>query len=306
MTASHTADGLLVSVVITTRNGADRLPTVLSALERQTLPRDRFEVIVADDGSTDDTAAVANAHPLARAVSAGGPVGQPTASNLGVRASSAPAIAFTDDDTVPAPDWLERGLERLAAAPAAVHAGHIELALCDPPTVAALVDLGRGYLDQKSYADEGFGATANLWVRREVLDRLGGFDERFLSQGHDRDFGERAKQAGIDILYAPDVIVEHPARSRARELWRVAFRLGRAQDELRNLSVGSLAEVRPPHTRAIYYRPWATIWGLARVRGRGLRPSFRERLGMRVLQYTCIQVPLIAGSLAGELRRRRA
>jgi glycosyltransferase involved in cell wall biosynthesis len=293
-----------VSVIVPTRNGARRLPILLDALERQTMPPDDFEVIIADDHSTDDTVAVGNAHPLSRVVSATAPAGQPGVSNLGIRASRAPVIAFTDDDTIPAPDWLERGLERVMAAPTGLIAGHIELALDEPPTAAALVDLGRGYLDQAEYAEQGFGATANLWARREVLDRLNWFDERFVRQGHDRDFGERALEADLAIVYAPDVVVVHPARSRARELARVAFRLGRGQPELRDQSVGRLRELRPPWTQPRYYRPWRRVWGLSRVRSRGYHPTLRERLAMRVIQYTCVQLPLVAGSVVGATRDR--
>jgi glycosyltransferase involved in cell wall biosynthesis len=294
---------LRVSVVVPTRNGARRLPILFAALERQTIPREEFEVIVVDDHSSDDTAAVADAHPLSRAVAT--PIaGCPAATNFGISAARAPVIAFTDDDTIPAPDWLERGLERVHDAPSGLVAGHIDLAIDEPPTAAALVDLGRGYLDQSEYTAEGFGATANLWARRESLDRLDRFDERFVRQGHDRDFGERARAAGLPIVYAPDVVVVHPARSRARELARVAFRLGRGQPELREQSVGRLRELRPPWMQPRYYRPWRRIWGLARVRERGYQPTARERLAMRLIQYTCVQLPLVAGSVVGATRDR--
>lgn len=293
-----------VSVVVPTRNGGRRLPILLAALERQTMPPADFEVIIADDHSTDDTAAVGDAHPLSRVVGATTATGCPAVTNLGIRASRAPVIAFTDDDTIPAPDWLERGLERVLATPSGLVAGHIELAVEEPPTAAALVDLGRGYLDQSEYALQGFGATANLWARREALDRLNWFDERFVRQGHDRDFGERARQANLPIVYAQDVVVVHPARSRARELARVAFRLGRGQPELREQSVGRLRELRAPWTQPRYYRPWRRVWGLSRVRSHGYDPTLRERMAMRLIQYTCVQLPLVAGSVVGATRDR--
>jgi GT2 family glycosyltransferase len=294
-----------VSVIVTTFNGASRLPALFAALDRQTLPRDHFEIIVADDCSTDDTAAVAAAHPGVRVVSAPEPYGQPRASNLGIELSSAPVLAFTDDDTVPSAEWLERGLARMEATPSGLFAGRIVLQLPEPPTVASLVDLGRGYLNQEDHVAEGYGATANLWMRRDVAEALGGFDARFLSQGHDRDFGERAREAGIEMVYGEDVVLEHPARSRARDLARVAYRLGRGAPELRNHSVGRLRELRPFWRQAHYYRPWRSIWGLSRVRDHGYAPTLPQRLQMRVVQYAFIQLPLVAGSVAGERRERR-
>jgi GT2 family glycosyltransferase len=298
-----------VSVIVTTYNGAARLPLLFAALDRQTLPREDFEIVVADDHSSDGTATVAAAHPGVRVITAPESYGQPRASNLGVTIATAPVIAFTDDDTVPSVDWLQRGLARMEATPSGLFAGRIVLQLPEPPTVAALVDLGRGYLNQEDHVAEGFGATANLWMRRDVLDTLGGFDDRFLAQGHDRDFGERALEAGIVMAYADDVMLEHPARSRARDLAKVAYRLGRGAPELRNHSVGRLTQLKPFWRQSRYYRPWRTIWGLGRVREHGYAPTFAQRLQMRAITYTCIQLPLVAGSIAGERserRRRRA
>jgi GT2 family glycosyltransferase len=294
-----------VSVLVTTYNGAARLPLLFAALERQTLPREEFEIVVADDHSSDGTAAVAAAHPGVRVITAPESYGQPRASNLGVTIATAPVIAFTDDDTVPSVDWLERGLARMEATPSGLFAGRIVLQLPEPPSVAALVDLGRGYLNQEDHVAEGFGATANLWMRRDVLDTLGGFDDRFLAQGHDRDFGERALEAGIVMAYAEDVMLEHPARSRARDLAKVAYRLGRGAPELRNHSVGRLKQLKPFWRQSRYYRPWRTIWGLGRVREHGYAPTFAQRLQMRAITYTCIQLPLVAGSIAGERNERR-
>jgi GT2 family glycosyltransferase len=294
-----------VSVIVTTFNGAARLPLLFAALDRQTLPREDFEIVVADDHSSDETAAVAAAHPGVRVITAPASYGQPRASNLGVSIAAAPVIAFTDDDTVPSVDWLERGLARMEATPSGLFAGRIVLQLPEPPTVAALVDLGRGYLNQEDHVAEGFGATANLWMRRDVLDTLGGFDDRFLAQGHDRDFGERALESGIVMAYAEDVMLEHPARSRARDLAKVAYRLGRGAPELRNYSVGRLTQLKPFWRQSRYYRPWRTIWGLGRVREHGYAPTFAQRLQMRAITYTCIQLPLVAGSIAGERNERR-
>ncbi|MCW2986142.1 MAG: glycosyltransferase [Conexibacter sp.] len=293
-----------VSVLVTTYNGAARLPLLFAALDRQTLPRDQFEVVVADDHSSDDTAAVAAAHPGVRVITAPESYGQPRASNLGLTIATAPVIAFTDDDTVPAADWLERGLARMDATPSGLFAGRIVLQLPEPPTAAALVDLGRGYLNQEDHVAEGYGATANLWARRDVLDALGGFDARFLAQGHDRDFGERALEAGIVMAYAEDVTLEHPARSRARDIAKVSYRLGRGAPELRNHSVGRLTTLKPFWRQSRYYRPWRTIWGLPRVREHGYSPTLAQRLQMRAITYTCIQLPLVAGSIAGEKRER--
>jgi glycosyltransferase involved in cell wall biosynthesis len=85
-----------VSVIIAARNAAHRIGTMLGALAEQTLPREYFETIVVDDGSSDDTAKVAERCALTRVIRADRHVGLPAARNLGIEAASAELLAFTD------------------------------------------------------------------------------------------------------------------------------------------------------------------------------------------------------------------
>src|SRR5258705_5540917 len=101
---------MFVSVVIATRNRQALLAETLAALAAQRWPRDRFEIIVADNGSTDATRSI-----VAKAAAAAGApsitqlfVGQPGKSfavNAALRAARGDLIAFTDDDVLPDPDW---------------------------------------------------------------------------------------------------------------------------------------------------------------------------------------------------------
>jgi glycosyltransferase involved in cell wall biosynthesis len=286
---------------VPTKNGAGRLPLLFDALERQTTGRDSFEVVLVDDGSTDDTAAVAEARG-ARVIRSPRSQGPGAASNLGAANARADVLAFTDDDTVPADDWIERGLAALDASPSGLVGGHIELMLSERPTLPALVDYGRGYLDQEGYVADGFAATANLWARRDVLRELGGFKEDAAYQTHDRDFGERAHAAGLEITYARDAIVAHPTRDRARDLARVAYRLGLGAAWLRVNAPGAQATTTPEWRRASYWLPWRTIWGLDRLQARGHGRTALERLQLRAVQYVCLQLPVAYGSLRGSRR----
>jgi glycosyltransferase involved in cell wall biosynthesis len=286
------------SVIVPTKNGAGRLPDLFDALEAQTVGRDAFEVVLVDDGSTDDTAAVAEARG-ARVVRSPESQGPGAASNLGARNAASDVLAFTDDDTIPAPDWVERGLAALEASSSGLVGGHIELLLADHPTVPALVDYGRGYLDQAGYVADGFAATANLWARRAALERLGGFKTDAAYQTHDRDFGERARAAGLQITYAADAIVAHPTRDRARDLAKVAYRLGLGAAWLRVNAPGDQGASVPEWRRPSYWLPWRTIWGLERLQARGHARTRRERLQLRAVQYACLQLPVAWGSLRG-------
>src|SRR5690606_32937306 len=148
-------------------------------LSRQTLGCERFEVILVDDRSQDGAVTSCEAPgelAVVRIKSEGR--GSYAARNTGIDVAAAPALAFTDADCRPAPDWLERGLAALEGAPRV--AGRVELVADDGEGFAARLDRSR-FLRQERYAHEDFGATANLFLRRAVLDEVGRFEDRLVS-----------------------------------------------------------------------------------------------------------------------------
>jgi len=213
-----------VSVIIPFRNARSELPATMNALQCQTSAPDTFEVIWIDDASDDESASWLEPRlPEGwRLLVHSQPRGAYAARNAGLRAASADHVAFTDADCRPREDWLQRGLMALASAPRV--AGRIELELSSPPSTAEVVDAGR-FFRQRRYVQEGFGATANLFVHRRVFDLVGEFDEQ-LKSGGDYEFGLRCSKAGIAIAYADDVVVMHPARSSIRELLAKGERVG--------------------------------------------------------------------------------
>ena len=214
----------VVSVVIPFRNARNDLPVIVDALKRQTLGLSSFEVIWVDDASRDDGGRWLNEQlaPGWRLLVHPEPRGAYAARNTALRAAAAGCVAFTDADCRPAVDWLEQGLAALASAPRV--AGRIHLELSSRPSIAERVDAGR-FLRQHRYVEEGFAATANLFVQRAVFDRVGGFDEELVSGG-DHEFGWRCERAGIPIQYADSVVVNHPARTSLGQLLRKARRVG--------------------------------------------------------------------------------
>jgi glycosyltransferase involved in cell wall biosynthesis len=304
-----------VSVVVPTRDRSELLERLLAALSRQTVDTARFEVLVADDGAGDATAAVVAKAPFARHIPTGGHQGQAHASNLALAQARADVIAFTDDDTLPADDWIEGGLAALAADGADICAGHIELSPSDTPSIAELVDIGRGYLDQRAMVAEGYGVTANLWVRREIAERVGGFREiwsgqsqRFMQStaGHDRDFVERAVLEGAKLAYAPGAVVQHPPRRTVPDLARKEFRLAYGAVELSRNSVGSARGRREAWRSPRLYLPWRHRPHLQRLERNGYRVRGLTRLRLWGTQYLCLQLAQAAGSLLGTLRAEPA
>lgn len=220
-----------VSVVIPVRNGADLLPQQLDALAAQTM-RD-FEVVVSDNGSTDDTVevALARAEELAlRVVDSSERPGVSHARNVGIRNAAAAKVLICDADDVVDPGWV-------AAMSAAldhhdVVCGRLDTSRVNPPAVLSwsgppatdALPVTMGYLP---YA---YGGNLGLW--RSVIDVAGEFDPRFVGGHEEVDFGWRVQQAGLSVGFAPDAVIHYRLRSSLRGTMRQRFWYGRSYAQL--------------------------------------------------------------------------
>ncbi|HUQ51779.1 MAG TPA: glycosyltransferase [Gammaproteobacteria bacterium] len=202
-----------VSVVVPTHGRPELLSRCLAALAAQTLPRRDYEIVIVGDGPDERTRAAVESSPCgARYVELPHQRGPAAARNAGWRAATGEIVAFTDDDTVPAPDWLMAGLAAMSAGCDAV-AGRVVMPLAAEPT-----DYER---DSARLADAEF-VTANCFVRAAQLRAIGGFDERFtLAWREDSDLQFELLASGAVVRRAPLAVVVHPVRP-AR--WGVSLR----------------------------------------------------------------------------------
>ncbi len=202
-----------VSVVLATHNRPERLTRQLVALRAQTYDADRYEIVVVDDGSTPETMAVlkreqrANGRrPELRIIhreQSGGPA---VARNAGWQAARAPVIAFTDDDCQAPPGWLEGGMAMAHRNPGSLVCGPI---LPIPEELPGFSPFH--YTMHVTRCGPGF-ETANVFYPREVLERVGGFDEQGfpdLTTGEDVDLAWRAIESGAHPVWAPDATTHH-------------------------------------------------------------------------------------------------
>lgn len=180
-----------ISVVVPAYNAQRTLRHCLTSLFEQSYPRERYEVIVIDDGSTDTTTAIAREfgvrlHHSARR-------GPAAARNLGIAMSRAALVAFTDADCVAHPDWL-RELAQALADPDVGGAGGPILTYVRPHQSKAerFCDECLPLVNYLSGPDEYLPHlfTANAAYRRELLVRLGGFDPGLFT-GEDVDLSWR-------------------------------------------------------------------------------------------------------------------
>lgn len=193
------------SVVIPTWNRAAPLSALLESLAAQTGEHGGFEVIVADDGSTDETPAVVQRFSgrldLRRVIQPNR--GPAAARNLGAEEARGDLLAFVDSDCVTDPGWLA-AMAR-AADGATNLSGWFGPVRSSAPMVAPFIH---------AFSLEGEHVPgANLVVPRSAFRALGGFDER-LRYAEDNDFSERARAAGASLIYVPDAVVHHPPSVR--------------------------------------------------------------------------------------------
>jgi glycosyltransferase involved in cell wall biosynthesis len=256
----------LVSVIIPARNAGSDVAGVLACLQRQTLPREQFEVVFGDDGSTDGALdGIATADGSVKVVS-GPPRNAYAARNDAVRSARGAVLAFCDADCRPEPGWLEAGVAALERAD--VVAGRIRFTPPPRTTVWTLLDVD-GSKNHEEQVRLQNAETANLFLRRELFDRLGGFDVGQPGYG-DFELVSRYVAAGARLAYAPDVVVSHPTRNRARpylrNLW--SMHLSYAAFEARS---GRLPD-------GLKLRSWVPVVQTFRARrrlGRSLGPDRR-------------------------------
>ncbi len=198
-----------VSVVVPHYQDLERLDRCLAALEQQSMARDRYEIIVADNMSACGPDAVrcliAGRARLVLAPERGaGP-----ARNAAVSAARGGVLAFTDADCVPAPDWLSAGIAALDGSD--IVGGSVTLLFegSGIKTGAEAYEAVFAFNNRRYIEREGFSVTANLFCRRHVYDVTGPFR---VGLSEDKDWCHRASALGFRIAYESAALVAHPAR----------------------------------------------------------------------------------------------
>jgi GT2 family glycosyltransferase len=299
-------DGRLsVSVVVPVRGDTQGCRQVVSSLSRQTLARDRFDIIIGADGvapgSLDD---LATEDGRIRVVH-GPPETSYAARNRAAASSDRDALAFCDSDCRPDPDWLAAGLAALGDAD--VVAGEVAFVGPSRPSIWTLLTIDT-FLDQRRNVQRSRAVTANLFVRRRAFEAWGPFDP-VLASGGDFEFVARAVSAGARLAYAPGAIVRHPTLDDARtffgKVWRTnrwsAIRRRRSGSALTTSAVVSCVPVAGAVVaRRQSLRPLGAL-DRARIASAGIDLSRPREIAALAAYYLLVSQAANAARLSGWL-----
>lgn len=293
----------IISIVMPTYNRADAIGLTLEHLTKQTLSPSQFEVIVVDDGSTDDTENIV--------MSQKGPIcltylkqpnrGAATTRNIGVRQARADLILFLDSDVVPEPQLVETHLQCFAQVNSHLVVGRVKPWPGTPrpwhEQLIAPESVGMDYGDTTRNIPFYMALGGNFSITRTVFTKIGGYDEKFPSAGcEETEFAYRAELMGHSLFYEPRAVgyhnhprtLEQRCRQQAAHMRSMALLIAK-HSEMRTVIPG-VDELMPilSHPRSkqrLWRRCQASLFGSPPVRTalyRSLMWLDKRRIGPRL------------------------
>ncbi len=262
----------MVSVLVCAYNAAGTLADCLDALEALDYPA--FEIILVNDGSTDDTSAIARRYRRVRVVDTP-PGGLSVARNVALAHATGEIVAYTDADVRVHPQWLTYLVQPFRERDVA-GAGGPNVVPPDDPWLAQCVARAPGAPTHVMLDDviAEHVPGCNMAFRREALLALGGFNPIFGSAADDVDVCWRFQAVGAEIGFAPAAFVWHHHRSSVRAYWRQQFGYGKSEAWLTRRHPEKFVDGRARWSGRIYSPlPWvlplgerrinAGVWGMA-------------------------------------------
>ncbi len=218
----------LVSVIVPVLDGERTIRDCLVALLRSDYPVERREIVVVDNGSRDRTAEIVGEYPVVLLRQE--QPGAAAARNRGAGASRGEILAFTDADCLVSTGWI-RELVRSFESPAVggVEGETVDYCPVTPVERYAARRASYSYQFRRRSPFAPYVVTANAAFRRQVFERIGGFDSRFpRAGGEDIDFTwQFLDRTGLELRYNPRAVVFHRHRSTVRGFFKQAVRNGR-------------------------------------------------------------------------------
>lgn len=221
-----------VSVIIPVKNRSEDIRNCLRSLLSLDYPADRWEVIVIDDGSTDDTRKVIDSFPV-NSVCLGQAQGASACRNRGVKEARGELIAFIDSDCLADPNWLKELVpyfhhEHIGIVGGYVASPHTKSLVGRYESVNSALNMGPRSLRGMNDSSTFYVPTCNLIVRKKAFVEVGGFAEE-LKVGEDVDLCWRLRKHGWLLLYLPQGKVIHKHRSSLSRMLKRRYDYGTSE-----------------------------------------------------------------------------
>lgn len=256
-----------VSVVVPVYNGEKDISLCLEFLLSLNYPKNKFEIIVVDNNSTDRTTEIVRQFPV-KLLEEKQIQSSYAARNKGIREAKGELIAFTDADCIVDKNWLRELVERGFGNNLEKETGGCggKILSYKPQTIVEKYYENRKLYSQKNQILGKYDSfpsliTCNAIYRKKVFEELGLFDTSFISGG-DKDFSWRVSLAGYKILYVPSAIVYHRHRGTFLKMCRQFFIYGYGTE---SLSIKYKGKIKERKKRAKWIRLCKLVNGFWRA-----------------------------------------
>ncbi|MBL7196918.1 MAG: glycosyltransferase [Candidatus Omnitrophica bacterium] len=241
-----------VSIIVPVYNGEKTLSLCLDSLMDLDYPKEDLEIIVVDNGSTDETAKIIKQYPVKYVFEPH--KGRARARNKGIKSTQGEFIAFLDADCIAHKDWIRNLLKGCNGSLVGGCGGEIHS--YNPSTFWEKYAENRGFFHQERFIGKEnlipTLRTANVMYPKSVLENIGLFDEAFYN-AEDQELSLKIALRGLKLSYTPDAIVYHKHRNSLRGLCKQFFEYGRYLRILKEKYKNTIALHYGPTFRSVFY-----------------------------------------------------
>lgn len=218
-----------VSAIVPVYNGEKRIRACIESLLNQTYSRDRYEILIVDNASSDRTRGIVQEYPV-RLLVEDRIQSSYAARNKGIQNAKGEILSFTDSDCVVSSRWIEEGVKVFNSTSADLVGGNVQFIYSERRTAAEIYDSITNMQIERDIKERSVAKTANLFVKSFLFGKIGMFPAS-LKSGGDVLWTSRAARNGFALTFASKAIVRHPAR-RLGALIEKQYRVGKGQPRI--------------------------------------------------------------------------
>ncbi len=274
-----------VSVIIPLYNNSQKVVKLINALKNQSYPQKSFEIIIVNNSSTDDLSNVANIRDIIF-INENITQSSYAARNRGIERGRGEVLCFLDSDCLPDKYWLENGLKTMKITNAHLVGGNVIFKISEEDTAAEYYDSITNMQVKRNIEKLGVTTTANLFLHRQVINKIGPFPEK-LKSGADIYYTALAVDKGFKLSYSPKAFVTHPAL-RFKQLMKKAHRVGagkrKVKEYIDSASVEKKIAIKKMRGRSpLDHLNPVRIW--KNVKEKGFKISFIKLFQIMLVSY---------------------